>query len=85
MKGATCPSVDKRTVNLRIPLELATLVESHFSSDGASPVSRSYISALESVAGDDPLSPADLKLIEAERAANKLRNDRTLERLRKGI
>lgn len=85
MKGVTCPSIDKRAVNLRIPLELAELIEIHFASDDASGCSAAYIRALESVAGADPLTEEDLRLIEEERKANRLRNERALARRRKGM
>ena len=81
-RRATCPSIDKRTVNLRVPLELAVLVETHYSSADTPSLSHAYISALESVTDGDKLTREDVELIEAERAANKLRNNRTLKRYR---
>ena len=72
--------ISKRVVNIRIPLELAQLVEREFSDEGDTSKGVAYIRALESVAADERLLANDMRAISREMAVNAQRNSRNSQR-----
>lgn len=72
--------IKKRVVNIRVPLELAQLVERQFAGSGDSSKGAAYIRALESVAGDERLHAEDMRAISEEMARNMQRNRKSRQR-----
>ena len=70
------PDITKRTVAVRLPLEVAALVERKYAVEGDRSICDAYIRALEAAAGDCPLTKADYKEIDDEMQANLKRNQR---------
>jgi hypothetical protein len=78
-------NIRKRVVNIRIPLELAQLVERQFSQEDDPARGAAYIRALESVASDERLRPEDLREINEEMSRNAQKNRRNAQRYKKRV